>query len=276
MNQIVDDAVKVKGITLRGLRSKAEQKVKVFFLHGFLDNANIFKPWLQQSDLPSASYDLAGHALSDFLSIDHYYYNWMNECFRYCELINTTGDNEVILVGHSLGAAFASTIASLMGDKIKKIILLDNISFLTAKEDDLYQRVLSNYLKGLKDSQNRIYRTFDAAVKMRETDDVFNETLNLLAERGVSKIENKGYVWVFDRRLKLPTPQRLTENQVLSLLKQIKAKTHIILSEKSLAFHKSFHFELKMKSILNHKLTIIPSGHHYKAFDFSWNQLVNV
>ncbi|MFP2768218.1 alpha/beta fold hydrolase [Oceanisphaera sp. KMM 10153] len=103
------------------------QGVPVVALHGWLDNAASFT--LLARHLPHVrliALDLAGHGLSDHRAAGQPYYIWDNVADVQA-LVDELALEQVVLLGHSLGAGVATLFAGAFPDRVSRMLLIDGL-----------------------------------------------------------------------------------------------------------------------------------------------------
>ncbi len=105
------------------------------------------------------------------------------------------------------------------------------------------------------------YPSLELAAKARAKRGYLSlENATLLCHRGIQEYQNAFY-WRHDRRLLTSTPLRMTENQIISCLQSISAKSCVIWGEDSSLFA-NFDMERRTKAVPNLKSYYLKGGHH--------------
>lgn len=122
------------GLTYAGIEWQPEGDVVVIAVHGWLDNALSFDeiaPAL--SPFRVISLDLSGHGLSSWRSRDSTYNIW-DDIPQLVTVVQQITSGSVVVMGHSRGAAIATILASILGDRCSHLVLIDGL--INAFNDD--------------------------------------------------------------------------------------------------------------------------------------------
>jgi len=221
---------------LRGLRWSNGAGVPVLAIHGWLDNAASFAkvaPLLPDLDL--VSIDLPGHGHSD-----HYapgmHYHFIDYVPVMLAAISRLNWSSCLILGHSLGAAIASCMAAVAPDLVRGLFLIDGLGPYSKDVDltpDLLRRLIHNSRERPK-SATTVYDSLQVMVTARQrAGKIDQEGAELLVSRNAVFVDNV-YRWRTDRRLLLPSPQPMTELQVLAFLGAIRAPTTLVVASDGL------------------------------------------
>ncbi len=262
---------KVSGYTLKGrLYGKTNQSVpgcqSIIALHGWLDNCGSFAtlaPKLQAANCCVLALDLPGHGQSDHRNFAGAYNIWQDipEILMVAEQLQWP---KFGLVGHSRGAMISTMMAALVPDKVNFLGLIDGITPIPAKDDNILDQ-LELAVQGALSIQQRprgIYESFEAAVKARENGfmPLSTQDASMLAERGVLKDEN-GYYWASDKKLLIPSEIKFTEKQLRDFMNKIKLDIHLVLGEEGLLGDFAYILEW-LKAYSKVQIHRFPGGHH--------------
>ncbi|MGB0379430.1 MAG: alpha/beta fold hydrolase [Luminiphilus sp.] len=122
------------GLIYAGIEWQPEGDPVVIAIHGWLDNALSFDqiaPGL--SPCRVISLDLSGHGLSSWRSPDSTYNIW-DDIPQLVAVVDQISSGPVIIMGHSRGAAIATILASILGDRCTHLVLIDGL--INAFNDD--------------------------------------------------------------------------------------------------------------------------------------------
>ncbi len=122
------------GLTYAGIEWQPEGDPLVIAIHGWLDNAlsfNEIAPLL--SPFRVIGFDLSGHGLSSWRSPDSTYNIW-DDIPQLVTIVHQIALGPVVIMGHSRGAAIATILASILGDKCSHLVLIDGL--INAFNDD--------------------------------------------------------------------------------------------------------------------------------------------
>lgn len=235
----------------------------VIYIHGWLDNAASFHSLMPLiNSYHGLAVDLPGHGLSSHIP-SCAYYHFIDCVSQIIALLDKFNYDKFILIGHSLGACLASIVAGSIPNKISKLILLDAIGPLSTSAN-LALTKYKQYLKRSKiltNKKNTQYKSISDACKHREMNGYIRKgLLKEIVTRGLTCMEGH-YQWSHDSRLMLPSPLRMTENQVLAFLKEITAPTLLISASNGFKVDKNIYIN-RIAAVKNITTKEINCGHH--------------
>jgi len=207
----------IDGLTWAGWLRQGEGP-KLVSIHGWLDNANTFVPLSEE--MPGfqwLSLDLLGHGLSQWLPEYAGPYHFSETVHRLANLLSYLPD-KYWLVGHSLGAGLSTLLASLVPEKIEKLILLDGLGPLTSPDQEAHQLFLRSRQK--RSNERRYYPCRDEALARLEKQGHTRRQAELLAQRSLFA-HPEGFAFDYDPRLREISRLRMTETQIRSFIAQI-------------------------------------------------------
>ncbi len=210
--------------------------IPVLALHGWLDNAASFDPLAPLLDgLRLVALDLPGHGHSDHRPAGaHYHFiDYVEDVLGAADAL---GWERFALLGHSLGGAVATFVAGACPDRIARLGLIEALGPLTEHPDEAPRR-LAHALDRARirgDRPARTYPAIEQAIEARQAAGGLDEpAARLLVERATVAVDG-GVQWRSDRRLRLPAPYRFTEDQVLAVLRAIRAPTRLVVGDRGL------------------------------------------
>ncbi|KAI8854865.1 Alpha/Beta hydrolase protein [Chytridium lagenaria] len=260
--------------TFRGLKLTARtwgnesSPRKVLALHGWLDNANTWDnllPRLYEND-PSRMYvvaiDFAGHGFSEHRAPQADYTHHAN-VEDAVSVIDALDWPSFTLLGHSMGASVASTIASILPEKIDTLIAIESLGTWIMPETA--PETLSRFIRrhqSLKPSEKRIFPTLQEAITARANGihKLSFASSETLIHRGVQR-RGRGFEWSSDPRLRLPSPYRYTAESGIEFVQNIKARTLTIWAQDK---SESAYYALEKRLPLVEKIVAVslPGDHH--------------
>ncbi len=215
-----DITVDIDGFQLAAKTWGDPSQPPILALHGWLDNAASFEllaPLL--SGFYVIAVDLPGHGLSTHLN-EQYSMDFYLDCML--KLIDTLGWQEYYLLGHSLGGAVSSMLASHDPERVIKTVFIDSMGPISAEVIEEAMGFVDDMKIG-KPRKNivKTYSSLERAIRTRTAaGDVTEKIAAILASRGVQQGE-KGWYWGHDRALLQPSKRYLPEEEILELFSQI-------------------------------------------------------
>jgi len=258
----------INGSTITGIRHRnpsIESSVRLLCIHGWLDNANSFlplMPLLPEVDL--IAIDLPGHGYSAHIGGS---YSVPDMMFWVAAVAKAAGWDQYHLAGHSLGGCIAPLVAVASPDNVQSLIMIESSGSMSA-EADAYPERLKKALRHRMEPeqfQPKPYKDKQDAVNARLRAAKMNPiSARLIIDRQVKKVD-EGWVWRFDPKLRMATPQYQTEAQVQAVLAAIPCETLTILAgEGFLSERENTHERLSL--IQDHK-SVTLMGHHHLHMD---------
>ena len=254
---------RVNGLRIAGMAWGQPDRKPLLALHGWLDNAASFAvlaPLLEQYYL--VSLDLTGHGHSDWRSADAGYQIW-DDLPELIGVLDALGWKHFCLMGHSRGAIISCLLASILPERVERLVLLDAVLPEPVAED-LFPAQMRKFLRQKRrwmQHQNRIYPSVDAAVARRKAGSLPETAVRLLVERNLRPCEG-GYTWTTDLRLRGASAVKLSAGHMQAILSRISAPTLLLLAEEGIGKHR----EVVAQAVeyLRHlEIRHIPGGHHF-------------
>ncbi len=255
---------------ITGLRNGALQpgQPRVLALHGWLDNAASFAPLA--SCLPGlhwAAPDLPGHGRSAHLppSAD---YTVVSSARAALAVADALGWARFTLVGHSLGAAVASTLAAAAPARVEQLVLIEAVGALTQAAEHTAQRMRESFdAQATPARPLRVFADVATAVRARmQANDLTETTARGLVERGIAPVEG-GFVWRSDVRLTRPTALRMTESQARDLIAAVECPTCVIYAEPSQPYFPEPLRSERAALLRDAQVHRLPGSHHLHMED---------
>lgn len=185
---------KLAGGNIAALAWGEKSSYPILALHGWLDNANSFAPiapWLAQHNFRLIAIDFPGHGFSDHKPKGTYMYfsDYVADvAILIDQILEQTNRPQIALLGHSLGGAVASLVASVTKNKISHLMLIDAIGPLAAKADhaaELMEQSIAQY-KRIDNKSLPKYATIDEAIQARLRATPMTEpAVRILLDRGL-------------------------------------------------------------------------------------------
>ncbi len=204
----------------------------VLALHGWLDNAASFGLLAKAlgEGLDLVALDFPGHGHSDHRSADALYpfVDWAGDVERAADAL---GWSRFTLLGHSLGAAVAGLFAGIFPERVERLCAIEGLAPLTSEAEDLPAKLRLHFAARKARPGKRVprYATEADAIRARIALGEFpvGEWIEAVVRRGLKPVE-AGFEWRTDPRLRLPSAQRLTRAQALSVLAEIRCPSMFV------------------------------------------------
>lgn len=219
--------VELEGVQIAVKRWGEPNAKPILALHGWLDNSGSFDylaPLLKSFQV--FAIDLPGHGLSGHWPKGMSYHS-IDGVGTLAHLIRHWNWEKVILMGHSMGASIASLFAGTFPEQLDKLILLEGLGPLTSPAEEAPARLKRSILQHseLSTKQLPVYSDIDRAIEVRkQVSGMSEKATRPLVQRGIKEFSG-GFTWRTDPRLKMESPYRMTEPQVIAFLKEISCPT---------------------------------------------------
>lgn len=253
----------VNGLRLAGLSWGDAGARPVLALHGWLDNAASFSmlaPLLPQHHVVAV--DLTGHGMSAQRSPDATYQIW-DDLPELLGVLDDLGWARFALMGHSRGAVIASLLASVIPERVERLVLLDGVVPREVGEDQ-FPRQLRKFLDEKRHWQqrnNRVYTSIDAAAAGRTGTSPPPAAARLLVERNLRPCAG-GYTWTTDLRLRGASAVKMSGGQIAAVLDALAMPTLLLLAEEGFGKHPEV-LDRARRHISGLEVEVIAGGHHF-------------
>jgi pimeloyl-ACP methyl ester carboxylesterase len=247
-----------------GLRTGTPGAPKVLALHGWLDNAASFvplAPWLPGIELVAP--DLPGHGRSVHLpqGAD---YSFAGAVGSVLDIADALGWERFALLGHSMGAGIGSLVAAACPQRIERFVAIEALGALAESAERTVTRLRDAIaaMRNVARKPLRVFPDIDTAIRARMQANALDEpTARLLVERGLAVVDG-GHAWSSDPRLTLPTTVRMTEPQVLALVRGIECPTLVIHADPAQPYLPDDLRRARAAALPHGALVVLPGGHH--------------
>lgn len=257
--------------TIKGLCWGYGNEKKILALHGWLDNGASFYqlgPMLANKGYEVLAIDFAGHGHSDHRAKGHFIH-FIDYVLDIQNVLKVLKWNEPILLGHSMGAAMAQMYAAANPNTVQKLIMIENLGPVPAYEKGKAAENLSVALQQWKNhslEHKNHYRDIESALQARMLVTPMKENiLEPMVTRGLKKTQ-KGYHWRTDKRLRLRSLFRFSEETVQDMLAAQKPPTQLILAEPD-TYALKYPSAKQRLAKLNADEYITIEGHHHLHMD---------
>ncbi|GAB3731894.1 alpha/beta hydrolase [Silanimonas algicola] len=252
---------------LAALRFGDPEGPKLLALHGWLDNAASFVPLaasLEGFDL--VALDLPGHGASAHRAngYDYVYVDWLHDVL---DALDALGWARAHLLGHSMGATLASTLAAAAPERVAKLALVEGLGPLGGAAESAAARLREavaarRALDARRDDAPRVIKDLATAVAARLQATPMREAdARLVVERNLQAVPG-GWAWRSDPRLRLPSSTRLPEAAIRAILRAIEAPTLLVAAEPSPPYFPPTLRAERVACLRDATLHVLEGGHH--------------
>lgn len=255
--------IQTKNFKIGALEWGKGKPKKVLALHGWLDNANSFLPLAPYlKDFHVVAIDLIGHGHSEHRpkSSAYHFIDAVTQVFDVMEALKW---KKCSLLGHSMGGGISSLAVPTMPEKFESLVLIEALGPFSRLADES-PAFFRKHLEGtelLLSKRKPVYKKKEEAALARKAAGDFSiEAARLLCDRGLKK-QGTGWTWRADPKLRIETPIRMTEDQVLAFIKRIQCPTLLIRGLQGLQFDPVIMSE-RRSLIKNLKYVEVEGGHH--------------
>ena len=219
--------------------SNTQETPVLIFVHGFLDNAASFSTLIPLLDnYPCVALDLAGHGKSEHRGSDAHYH-LVDYAYDLHRFIASLGQRKFVLIGHSLGAIVSSIYASTQPSGLLGFVAIESVGPLSESAETTAEQIKASFQsRDLAYNAIKHPSSFAALVRARcAMSDLSAEQASIILTRNISRsIDDTSLVeriqWITDKRLRTKSCMRMTEEQSINILKNIKCKRSLILGNK--------------------------------------------
>jgi pimeloyl-ACP methyl ester carboxylesterase len=135
------------------------------------------------------------------------------------------------LLGHSMGGATATLVASGAPTRVERLALIEALGALVEAEDATARRLQDAFAAQAEPAGARRRVFADAATAVRArllAGGLTEDAARRIVERGLAPAPEGGYVWRSDARLTRPTAVRMTEAQVRDVIAAIACPVRLL------------------------------------------------
>ncbi|WP_428243683.1 alpha/beta fold hydrolase [Gynuella sp.] len=241
----------------------AEIKTPCVFLHGWLDNAASFDHIIPRLNCSKVYVlDHYGHGGSAHRR-DPGFYSIMDHVLFCHAAVDMLKLDRFHLLGHSLGAVVASLWA-LSDQRIDRLVWLDAAGSLSSPSAHRPESIRTAVHRFFDNPRRSGYESLEVAAKVRAgVDELLSyEAAYALVQRNMV-MNGTEYYWRYDPCLKLPTPIRMTEEDVRVCLSAIHQPLLIVLAEQGWPVLNRDELEQRLKCVPHAQVSWLPGGHHF-------------
>ncbi|MBF0351958.1 MAG: alpha/beta hydrolase [SAR324 cluster bacterium] len=264
MNHAVEITIEISGLKLAAKRWGIAGNPPILALHGWLDNAgtyDLLAPLLD--DFEVVAVDFPGNGWSESFP-EGTFFHFIDLVQLVIEIAHQLGWDQFILMGHSMGAGVATLTAGTIPERISLLILIEGLGPLTelpqAAPQLLRDSITQWQLHKTRELKPSVI-ALEQAVKIRQkAGNLSEQAARPLAQRGTIACEN-GVTWNLDRRWKVPSRLRLTQEQVLAFIDEITAPVLLLTSDTGFVPQRDA-MEIRYQHVKNLTHVSLSGGHH--------------
>lgn len=256
---------RVDGLTYSGLAWGSHDAAPAIALHGWMDNALSFSrlgPLIESRRV--VALDLSGHGLSSHRSADASYQLW-DDIPQLVDIVEQLGTVPVTLIGHSKGAAIATLLASILGERCDRLVLIDGL-LPGAPASDSPATQLAQFVRDRQKYMSRGERIFpdiNAFIAARTRYGFSEDNARTLAPRALEALDD-GYRLRADARLFGASAVKFTASDRQTFYRTLPMPVLAIFGEQG--FFRSENAEQMVaeaaECIHDFRSTILPGTHH--------------
>ena len=264
MNEGRAFSVTADGLTYAGLEWGDPDGYPILALHGWLDNAlsfSVIAPFLSEYRL--IALDLSGQGLSDHRSADATYHIW-DDVPQLLSVVATLGLDQLVVLGHSRGAAIAVLLATALEDRCSQLVMLDGMLPRPMPDESAVEQFLQSQRdhRGLSKHQPRIFDDVEGFVSARVRLGFSESSARLLAPRALRKTED-GWALVHDPRLNHASAVKLSPGMCSTFYAAMAKPALALVAEEGLRVRGGLEASLAAVSEMpNCRVETVPGSHH--------------
>eukprot|EP01095_Lingulamoeba_sp_RSL-Kostka_P012543 TRINITY_DN4992_c0_g1_i2.p1 TRINITY_DN4992_c0_g1~~TRINITY_DN4992_c0_g1_i2.p1 ORF type:complete len:337 (-),score=107.54 TRINITY_DN4992_c0_g1_i2:181-1191(-) len=262
------------------------EQVNIIAVHGWLDNSatydSVMNFWFNNISpngfndcetinthlhIKVVCIDFPGHGQSGKKDgfFNYHFVDFVPEIFSTADEF---GFDKFFLMGHSMGGALSMIAAGTYPEKIRGFITIEAFGPWTGK-DDGGPSSMKKYIEStkiLKTKKARIYNNLKEAMERLQTGNpsLLPHTVENIVTRSTIKLneENEQVSYTHDLALKLPSPHKYSEAQLLPYIQHINAPTLGVMGKAGIPSLNSF-IETRSKHFSDYlQIEYINGGHH--------------
>lgn len=250
--------------TIAALRFGAQHAgTPIIALHGWLDNAMSFAALAEHLERPLIALELPGHGHSSWLAEGSWYHLLDNlEVLR--AVLDHLALDKVDLLGHSMGGAIASLFAGVCPERVARLMLIEALGPLSYPADQAatHLRRALDERAAFSAKERRVFADPMVAVSARmKANDLSEDAARALVERALEQVPG-GFRWRSDPRLRVASVYRLTEPQVLTILRSIQAPSLFIHATPETPIFQLGDLGERRKAVSQLQSIALPGHHH--------------
>ena len=264
MNEGRAFSVTADGLTYAGLEWGDPDGYPILALHGWLDNAlsfSVIAPFLSEYRL--IALDLSGQGLSDHRSADATYHIW-DDVPQLLSVVATLGLDQLVVLGHSRGAAIAVLLATALEDRCSQLVMLDGMLPRPMPDESAVEQFLQSQRdhRGLSKHQPRIFDDIEGFVSARVRLGFSEVSAQILAPRALRESKD-GWVLAHDPRLNHASAVKLSPGMCSTFYAAMAKPALALVAEEGLRVRGGLEASLAAVSEMpNCRVETVPGSHH--------------
>ena len=257
-------SVTADGLSYAGLEWGDPNGYPIVALHGWLDNAlsfSVMAPFLTKYRL--IALDLSGQGLSDHRSLDATYHIW-DDVPQLLSVIASLGLDELVVMGHSRGAAIAVLLATALEEQCSRLVLLDGMLPRPAPEESAAEQFLQSQRDhiGLTAHRPRTFGDLEEFVGARVKLGFSQGSARILAPRALRETA-EGWALTHDPRLNHASAVKLSPGMCSAFYAAMTQPTLALVAEQGLRMRGGLEASLAAVSEMsNCRVETVLGSHH--------------
>lgn len=238
----------------------------ILALHGWLDNAESFRPLAEVLCAQGHSIlaiDFAGHGHSGHrpLGTGYHFSDYLYDLYHVIQQLNI---RKMSFLCHSMGAAVGTLFAAIYPEYVHRLICIEVYGVVSTSDTEPLPERFRNNIQALDYTlarSQKIYKDMKTLIRARQqAGNMLSKNAQLLLRRHTEKTVG-GYRFLSDKRLKTWQPSLFSEVQMLSFIEKITAPVLVIEAAQGLMPKWDFLPQryARTANITVHRLT---GGHH--------------
>lgn len=235
---------------------------RVIALHGWLDNAASFDRLAPLLEADIVALDLAGHGHSYHRTLQASYNIW-DDLPDILRVANALEWPHFHLLGHSRGAIISGLLTAATPQRVASVVMLDGLIPETRPAPEFFDQ-LAMHLKQHLAPPGRIahYASFGEALQARcLVSGMDADGARPIVVRGLAH-DAQGWWWRSDRRLRLASAMRLSDEHVDVMIRQVVATPHLLLMAER-AIKGSEQRREQIRDVTGLHWQMAAGGHHF-------------
>lgn len=238
---------------------------RVLAAHGWLDNANTWKPIAEASQgIEWVSIDFPGHGRSGHAPPGETYH-FVDNVEVLLDAADALGWKKFSLVGHSMGGSMALMFAAAFPERVQSLVLSDSFGPLTGEESEAAQQLRLAILsrrRGRSAEPHYYPERNELSARMLKGNPALNlKAAETLLERSAVFVRDQGWGFSYDRRARDVSPYRFTAAQVDAFLANVECPT-LMLRAKDGGIMRSGSLEDRLDLVKDLKVVDVAGNHH--------------